>query len=145
MHRHCSQHGWGQLPILHPGQGPDQLADAVIQQIVGFLHGPAPQNGRRVQGHLQASPLQQTPRRRQFQVRRRKSPIWAFSTSCLQECCKLLFAKGRTSTPSVTFQLRSTVARRRCVSAPPTRSCACSNRAVASRLGGTLRRPLSWQ
>ncbi len=58
----------GQLPILHPGQGPEQLADAVRQQIVGVLHRPAPPDGRRVQGHLQATAAQQAPRPGQFQA-----------------------------------------------------------------------------
>ena len=58
----------GQLPILHPGQGPEQLADAVRPQIVGVLHRPAPPDGRRVQGHLQATAAQQTPRPGQFQA-----------------------------------------------------------------------------
>ena len=58
----------GQVPILHPGQGSEQLADAVRQQIVGVLHRPAPPDGRRVQGHLQATAEQQAPRPGQFQA-----------------------------------------------------------------------------
>ena len=45
-----------------------QLADAVRQQIVSVLHGPAPPDRCRVQGHLQAAAPQQTPRPRQFQA-----------------------------------------------------------------------------
>ncbi len=58
----------GQLPILHPGQRPEQLADAVRQQIVGVLHRPTPLDGRRIQGHLQAAAAQQAPRPGQFQA-----------------------------------------------------------------------------
>ena len=75
---------------------------------------------------------------------RKRSHICACSASCARKCCSVLCAKGRSSTadPNATFELRSIVVRR-CASASLTRSCACSNRAVASRLGDTVFRPLS--
>ena len=58
----------GQLRPLHPGQRAQQLPDAVRQQIVGVLHGPASPDGRRVQGHLQTATAQQALRPGQFQA-----------------------------------------------------------------------------
>ena len=57
-----------QLRLLHPGQCAHQVEDAVRQQIVGVNHGPAPPDGRRVQGHLQGAAAQQTPRPGLFQA-----------------------------------------------------------------------------
>src|SRR5260370_27842252 len=60
--------------------------------------------------------------------------------------CNVLLANGRTSssTPSATFHCRSKAARR-VASSSETRSYVCSTSAVASRLGGTLGRPLLLQ
>ena len=87
---------------------------------------------------------QQTPRPANSRLWRKRARICACGASCARKCCSVLWAKGRTSTstPNLPAQVHCG---RRCASASLTRSCACSNRAVASRLGCAPLRPLSRQ
>ena len=127
--------------IPQPAPAPAQLDDTVGQQIVGVPHRAPAQDVGRVQSHLHAAPLQVALRRRLDSNTSR-----TLSDQLGPEHLERAFGEGpvlhlnpQSHLPGMSKSARALA------SASLTLSWVCNSSAVASRLGGTLSRPLSAQ